>query len=152
MLRDKAIEVVETLRKAGFRAYWVGGCVRDLVMGHEPEDYDIATNARPEQVMKLFTQTVPVGVSFGGIKVLAGDCAFGVATFRSDGRYLDGRHPAEIHFSGEKEDVLRRDFTINGIFFDPLENRLIDYVGGQQDIEAKFIRCIGNPEERFSED
>src|SRR6267142_264801 len=103
MLRDKSIEIVKTLLKAGFRAYWVGGCVRDLVMGREPQDYDIATDARPEQLMKLFSKTVPVGVSFGVIKVLVEGSAFEVATFRSDGRYLDGRHPTEVHFSSEKE-------------------------------------------------
>ncbi len=151
-LRDKALEIVKALRKAGFRAYWVGGCVRDLVMGQEPQDYDVATDARPEQIMKLFPKTVPVGVSFGVVKVLVEDCDFEVATFRSDGRYLDGRHPIEVHFSSEKEDALRRDFTINGMFFDPIEDLLIDYVGGKQDIEAKLIRCIGNPNQRFAED
>jgi poly(A) polymerase len=152
MLHDKSIEIVKILRKAGFRAYWVGGCVRDLVMGRAPQDYDIATDARPEQVMKLFSKTVPVGVSFGVVKVLVDDCGFEVATFRSDGRYIDGRHPVEIRFSSEKEDALRRDFTINGMFFDPVEERLIDYVGGKQDIEAGLIRCIGDPRQRFSED
>src|SRR3990172_1589722 len=136
-LREKAVEVVQVLRKAGFRAYWVGGCVRDLVMSQEPQDYDIATDAKPEQIMKLFPKTVPVGVSFGVVKALVEDCNFEVATFRSDGRYLDGRHPVEVHFSGEKEDALRRDFTINGMFFDTIEERLIDYVGGKKDIEAK---------------
>jgi poly(A) polymerase len=151
-LRDKAVEIVKALRNAGFRGYWVGGCVRDLVMGQEPEDYDVATDARPEQVTKLFPKTIPVGVSFGVVKVLMGDDDFEVATFRSDGRYLDGRHPIEVQFSGEKEDVLRRDFTINGMFFDPMEERLIDYVGGKKDIEAEIVRCIGDPAQRFTED
>jgi len=91
--------MVKALREAGFRAYWAGGCVRDLVMGHEPQDYDVATDARPEQVMKLFPKTVPVGVSFGVVKVLLDNDEFEVATFRSDGRYLDGRHPVEVHFA-----------------------------------------------------
>jgi len=152
MLRDKAVEIVKTLRNAGFRAYWVGGCVRDLVMDREPQDYDIATDARPEQIINLFSKTVPVGASFGVMKVLVENCAFEVATFRSDGRYLDGRHPTEVHFSSEKEDAFRRDFTINGMFFDPIEDRLIDYVQGKHDIEAKLVRCIGDPNHRFTED
>lgn len=151
-LRDKAVDIVKNLRKAGFRAYWVGGCVRDLAMGQEPQDYDVATDARPEQIMKLFPKTIPVGVSFGVVKVLLEEDGFEVATFRSDGRYLDGRHPIEVHFSGEKEDAFRRDFTINGMFFDPIEDQLIDYVGGKKDIEAKLIRCIGDPNQRFAED
>lgn len=151
-LRDKAVEIVKTLRNAGFRAYWVGGCVRDLVMGQEPQDYDVATDAQPEQIIKLFPKTIPVGVSFGVVKVLVEESVFEVATFRSDGRYLDGRHPVEVHFSGEKEDALRRDFTINGMFFDTIEERLIDYIGGKKDIEAKLIRCIGDPDQRFAED
>lgn len=151
-LRDKAVEIVKALRNAGFQAYWVGGCVRDLVMGQEPEDYDVATDARPVQIMELFPKTIPIGVSFGVVKVLVEEDDFEVATFRSDGRYLDGRHPIEVHFSGEKEDALRRDFTINGMFFDPIEEQLIDHVGGKKDIEAKLIRCIGDPSERFVED
>lgn len=151
-LREKAVEVVQVLRKAGFRAYWAGGCVRDLVMGHEPQDFDIATDARPEQVMKLFPKTVPVGVSFGVVKVLADESEFEVATFRSDGRYLDGRHPVEVHYSGDREDAARRDFTINGMFYDPVKKEIIDYVDGQRDIKAGLIRAIGNPRERFEED
>jgi poly(A) polymerase len=100
-------------------------------MDREPQDYDIATDARPEQIINLFSKTVPVGASFGVMKVLVEDCAFEVATFRSDGRYLDGRHPTEVHFSSEKEDAFRRDFTINGMFFDPIEDRLIDCVQGK---------------------
>jgi poly(A) polymerase len=151
-LREKATEIVKVLREAGFRAYWAGGCVRDLVMGHEPQDYDVATDARPEQVMKLFSKTVPVGVSFGVVKVLVEEDAFEVATFRADGRYLDGRHPVEVHFAGEKEDALRRDFTLNGMFYDPLKEQVIDHVGGQRDIKAGIIRAIGSPLERFTED
>lgn len=151
-MRDKAIEIVKALRSAGFRAYWAGGCVRDLVMGHEPQDYDVATDARPEQVMKLFPKTIPVGVSFGVVKVLLGNDEFEVATFRSDGRYLDGRHPVEVHFSGEKEDAQRRDFTLNGMFYDPVKEQVIDHVGGQRDIKAGIIRTIGSPLDRFTED
>jgi len=152
VLSDKATEIVRVLRKAGFRAYWAGGCVRDLIMGHDPQDYDVATDARPEQVMRLFPKTVPVGVSFGVVKVLADESEFEVATFRSDGRYLDGRHPVEVHYSGDREDALRRDFTINGMFYDPVKKEIIDYVDGQRDIKAGLIRAIGNPRERFEED
>jgi poly(A) polymerase len=151
-LREKAVEVIQVLRKAGFRAYWAGGCVRDLVMGHEPQDYDIATDARPELVMTLFPKTVPIGVSFGVVKVLTNESEFEVATFRSDGRYLDGRHPVDVHYSGDREDAARRDFTINGMFYDPVKKEIIDYVDGQRDIKAGLIRAIGNPRERFEED
>jgi poly(A) polymerase len=151
-LRDKAVEIVRALRGAGFRAYWAGGCVRDLVMAGEPEDYDVATDARPEQITALFEKTIPVGISFGVVKVLLGGEAFEVATFRSDGRYLDGRHPEAVRFSNEREDALRRDFTLNGMFYDPAADRIIDYVGGQRDIKSGLIRAIGPPLERFSED
>jgi poly(A) polymerase len=149
---DHAIKIVRTLRQAGFKAYFAGGCVRDQVMGREPQDYDVATDARPEAVMRLFSKTIPAGVSFGVVIVLEGPYQFEVATFRSDGQYLDGRHPVEVHFSSEEEDAKRRDFTINGMFYDPIAGRIADYVGGQEDIKAGLIRCIGNPQERFSED
>jgi poly(A) polymerase len=152
LMRDRAVEVVKVLRKAGFRAYFAGGCVRDLVMGQEPQDYDVATNARPEEVMKLFPKTIPVGVNFGVIKVLLQNDEFEVSTFRSDGQYLDGRHPVEVHFTGEKEDAARRDFTINGMFYDPVQEKVIDYIGGQRDIKAGIIRAIGSPLERFHDD
>ena len=151
-LRDRAAEVVRVLRDSGFRSYWAGGCVRDLVMGQEPADYDIATEARPEQVMKLFPKTVPVGVSFGVVRVLIGDQEMEVATFRSDGRYLDGRHPVEVTFLGEKEDAARRDFTINGMFYDPIGQEIIDYVNGRADIKNRMIRAIGIPHRRLEED
>jgi poly(A) polymerase len=151
-VRNNAVKVVQVLREAGFCAYWAGGCVRDLVMNLEPEDFDIATDARPEDVMRLFRKTVPVGLSFGVVRVLYEDAEFEVATFRADGRYLDGRHPAEVRFAGEKEDALRRDFTINGMFYDPLRKEVIDYVRGREDIRARVIRTIGRPEDRFGED
>ena len=144
--------MVKELRGAGFQAFWAGGSVRDLVMGQEPQDYDIATNALPEQVMKLYKKTIPVGLSFGVVKVLLDEDEFEVATFRSDGAYLDGRHPSEVRFSGEQEDAARRDFSINGMFYDPIKEVIIDYVGGQQDIKEGMIRAIGNPMERFHED
>ena len=144
--------MVETLHQARFKAYFAGGCVRDRIMDRQPGDYDIATSARPEEVTDLFAKTVPVGISFGVVIVMEGPYQFEVATFRSDGQYLDGRHPVQVHFSGEEEDAHRRDFTINGMFYDVLQDRIIDYVGGRQDIKAGLIRCIGRPRERFQED
>ena len=151
-MKTKAQEIVKILSDVGFKAYWAGGCVRDMVMGIEPMDYDIATDARPEQVIKLFKKTIPVGVSFGVVKVLYDDFEFEVATFRSDGEYIDGRRPEDVHFSTEKEDAFRRDFTINGIFYDPAHEKIIDYVNGQADIKNKIIRTINDPKDRFSED
>ena len=151
-MKTKAQEMVKILSNAGFKAYWAGGCVRDMIMGIEPLDYDIATNARPEQVMKLFKKTIPVGASFGVVKVLYDDFEFEVATFRSDGAYIDGRRPEDVHFSTEKEDAFRRDFTINGIFYDPTYEKIIDYVNGQADIKNNIIRTINDPKDRFSED
>jgi poly(A) polymerase len=155
--RDFAIEVVRRLREAGHEALWAGGCVRDEWLGHLPKDYDVATSALPEQVRRLFRRTIAVGASFGVIEVLGPRNAeeplkVQVATFRSDVSYSDGRHPDAVVFSSAREDALRRDFTINGMFFDPLENRLIDYVGGQEDLRARVLRAIGDPSLRFTED
>src|SRR5437660_2895956 len=155
--RSFAIDVVRRLRDAGYQALWAGGCVRDELLGLTPKDYDVATDARPEEVRRLFRRTVAVGMSFGVIRVLGPrDAAevldVEVATFRSDVSYSDGRHPDAVVFSSAQEDALRRDFTINGMFFDPLENRLIDYVGGQHDLEARILRAIGAPAKRFEED
>ncbi len=151
-MKTEALKIVKKLRNAGFKAYWAGGCVRDIVMNLTPQDYDIATSGLPGQVMSLFNKTVPVGLSFGVVKVLCGKFEFEVATFRSDGKYLDGRHPEEIHFSSEREDACRRDFTINGMFYDPMEEKIIDYVNGLKDIRAGIIRTINSPKDRFSED
>jgi poly(A) polymerase len=155
--RDFAIEVVRRLRDAGYEALWAGGCVRDELLGRTPKDYDVATNARPEEVQRLFRPTVAVGMSFGVIRVLGpkgtgGRPEIEVATFRSDVSYSDGRHPDAVTFSTAQEDALRRDFTVNGMFFDPLENRIIDYVGGRQDLESRVLRAIGEPAKRFEED
>jgi poly(A) polymerase len=152
VLEDEAKDLVKVLRGAGFKAYWAGGCVRDIVMGNTPQDYDIATDATPDQVMGLFPRTIPVGISFGVVKVLADDSEFEVATFRSDGRYMDGRHPVAVHYSNDREDAMRRDFTINGMFYDPVKSEIIDYVNGQRDIKAGIIRAIGDPRQRFNED
>ncbi|MBL8793551.1 MAG: CCA tRNA nucleotidyltransferase [Planctomycetia bacterium] len=155
--REFAISVVRRLRDAGYQALWAGGCVRDELLGLVPKDYDVASNARPEEVRKHFRHTVAVGLSFGVVKVI-GPRQEGVflevevATFRNDGVYSDGRRPDAVVYSTAEEDALRRDFTINGMFFDPLENRLIDYVGGQADLQGRMLRAIGDPAARFSED
>ena len=152
-LKQTAREVAERLREAGHDAYWVGGCVRDMLMGREPLDYDIATSATPEEVMQLFRRTVSVGAQFGVVRVLMGEFEVEVATFRSDHGILDGRHPVEVRFSKTaEEDVQRRDFTINGLLFDPAKEEVLDFVGGQEDINRGVIRAIGVPADRFAED
>jgi putative nucleotidyltransferase with HDIG domain len=153
--REFAVSVVQRLREAGFEALWAGGCVRDELLGLQPQDYDVATSAEPDQVRRLFRRSVAVGASFGVIEVLGppgSPLAVEVATFRSDVSYSDGRHPDKVVFSSAREDALRRDFTINGMFFDPLKGELIDYVGGQADLKAGVLRAIGEPERRFTED
>jgi poly(A) polymerase len=152
-----AIAVVKTLQDAGHQALWAGGCVRDELLGLVPKDYDIATDARPEQVRQLFKRTLAIGASFGVVEVL-GPRQEGqvlkvqVATFRSDGTYSDGRRPDQVVFSSACEDALRRDFTINGMFFDPVLGELKDYVNGQADLHARILRAIGDPVLRFQED
>lgn len=144
--------LVERLRAAGHLAYFAGGCVRDLVRGKTPKDIDIATDARPEEVQQLFRRTHAVGAHFGVVVVVEGEWQFEVATFRSDGAYLDGRHPVAVNFSSPEEDARRRDFTINGMFFDPPNNAVIDFVGGREDLAAGIVRAIGRPAQRFAED
>jgi poly(A) polymerase len=151
--REAASQIARRLREKGYEAYFVGGCVRDLVMGREPADYDIATDATPENVVELFPESLTVGAQFGVVLVPRTEGDVEVATFRSDGRYTDGRHPAEVRFSKTaREDVRRRDFTINGMLLDPEKNEVLDHVGGQADIRSRRIRTIGDPMERFSED
>jgi poly(A) polymerase len=172
MSKSAAVSVIRTLREHDHEAYLVGGCVRDLLLGREPADYDIATDATPNEVMGIFPETYAVGAQFGVVLVPVADeeetdrnvrptqestthpHAIEVATFRSDGIYSDGRHPDEVRFSKTaEEDVQRRDFTINGLLLDPLANgKVIDYVGGRADLEAGIIRTIGDPERRFAED
>jgi putative nucleotidyltransferase with HDIG domain len=144
--------LVDRLRTAGYVAYFAGGCVRDLIRGRVPKDIDIATDARPAEVQKIFPRTYAVGAHFGVIVVLENNLQFEVATFRADGVYLDGRHPAEVRFSSPEEDARRRDFTINGMFFDPPNDAVIDFVGGRQDLDARLVRAIGDPAQRFAED
>ncbi|MGH9779257.1 MAG: CCA tRNA nucleotidyltransferase, partial [Candidatus Acidiferrales bacterium] len=152
-LKDKATEAVARLRIAGHQAYWVGGCVRDLVMGREPGDYDVATSATPDVVARLFPGSILVGAQFGVVKAQLGGHEIEIATFRSDHGTLDGRHPREVRYARTpEEDVSRRDFTINGLLYDPEKSEVLDFVGGQADIRAGVIRTIGEPALRFRED
>ena len=154
--RHFALDVVRQLRTAGFEAYWAGGCVRDELLGRRPKDYDVATNATPPQIRALFgnQRTLPLGAAFGVITVLGPRPAgmIEVATFRQDAEYSDGRHPDHVTFSSAREDAARRDFTINGMFFDPVDRKVIDFVGGQEDLQNGLIRAIGSPRLRFGED
>src|SRR5205809_1663326 len=147
-----ARDVVARLRESGHIAYFAGGCVRDIVRSQIPKDFDIATDARPEVVQRLFSRTHAVGAHFGVILVLENNFQFEVATFRSDDAYIDGRHPSAVRFSSPEEDAKRRDFTINGMFYDPVAEKVIDFVGGCADIAAKLLRAIGDPAQRFAED
>ena len=150
--RKEATEIVRILQDKGFTAYFAGGCVRDSIRGQTPLDYDIATNAHPDQVEQVFEKTRAVGSHFGVILVFKGAYAFEVATFRNEGSYSDGRHPDSVEFSSPQEDAMRRDFTINGLFENPITGEIIDYVEGKKDITQKVIRAIGEPHKRFSED
>lgn len=147
-----SIKIIKKLKKAGYEAYWAGGCVRDILVGIKPKDYDIVTSARPDEIEKILDRTIPVGKEFGVILAILEGHHFEVATFRSDSGYSDGRRPDAVTFTSAKEDALRRDFTINGMFYDPLKDQVIDYVDGQKDLDARLIRFIGNPEGRILED
>src|SRR5216117_3057541 len=151
-MEKTAREVAARLRERGHIAYFAGGCVRDIIRGETPKDFDIVTDARPEAVQKIFPRTYAVGAHFGVIIVLENGFQFEVATFRSDDAYIDGRHPSTVHFSSPEEDAQRRDFTINGMFYDPVAEKVIDFVGGHADIDAKLVRAIGDPAHRFAED
>jgi poly(A) polymerase len=150
--RADALAVLKRLREAGHIAYFAGGCVRDELLGLTPKDFDIATDAPPDRVRQLFTSTQAVGAAFGVILVRHGQSVIEVATFRTDLEYHDGRRPQGVKFTTAEEDAQRRDFTINGLFLDPIENKVIDYVGGQTDLKNKILRAIGNPDQRFAED
>lgn len=147
-----AIRIVRTLRGAGHEAYFVGGCVRDLVLKRQPKDYDIATSATPDQIEKIFPKTLAIGKAFGVIVVRDGGESYEVATFREDLEYKDGRRPEGVKFSTAKADALRRDFTVNGLFYDPISKKVLDWVDGQADARKKVIRTIGKPLDRFKED
>ncbi len=151
-MKSTAIAIVESLKQAGHRAYFVGGCVRDLILKKDPKDYDIATSARPDEIEALFTETYAVGKAFGVITVKENNHHFEVATFRSDSTNSDGRRPDAVIFSHESDDALRRDFTINGLFYDPTTETIEDFVGGRSDLNAKIIRFIGDPKTRILED
>ncbi len=154
--RRFALYVVQKLHGAGFIAYWAGGCVRDQLLGRTPKDYDVATEARPDQIRKVFRRhkTLAVGAAFGTITVVGphGAGQVEVTTFRQESEYSDGRHPDQVWFTSAQQDAQRRDFTINGVFFDPIREEYIDYVGGQEDIQRRQIRAIGDPQTRFQED
>ena len=147
-----ACRIVEKLRQAGFTALFAGGCIRDALLGCPCEDIDIATDAVPTTIMGLFPHHAAVGASFGVVLVVEDGIPYEVATFRSDHGYADGRRPSGVTFSSPEEDSRRRDFTVNGLFYDPLERRLIDYVGGVRDLRSRLLRTIGRPEDRFGED
>jgi poly(A) polymerase len=150
--REDALAIVRRLVDAGHVAYFAGGCVRDALLGLTPKDYDVATSAVPDEVRRLFPRSQGVGQAFGVVLVRVGQSVIEVATFRADGNYTDGRHPDEVHFAGPDEDARRRDFTINGLFFDPLADRVIDLVGGVADLKEGLLRAIGDPQQRFAED
>lgn len=155
-MQATSLKLVQILQDAGYQAYWAGGCVRDFLLKKEPKDYDIATNATPDQIEAVFEKsirkTIPIGKAFGVILALEGDHQFEVATFRSDSGYSDGRRPDAVLFTHAEDDAKRRDFTVNGLFYDPIAKTLFDYVGGQADLKEKMIRFIGNPHERILED
>ncbi|MDO9541163.1 MAG: CCA tRNA nucleotidyltransferase [Kiritimatiellia bacterium] len=166
LLAEGAKTIVLRLREAGFQALFAGGCVRDMILGREPKDFDVVTDAPPEKVLGLFPRAVAVGKAFGVVRVGVNrnTCPpeqwatgakvdyYDVATYRKDGVYRDGRHPQSVAFTDERTDAARRDFTINAIFFDPIEGKLRDYVGGKEDIDNKIIRTVGKPAERFQDD
>lgn len=150
--RSNAEEIARQLQQSGHEAYFVGGCVRDFILGKDSSDYDIVTSALPDQVIDLFPHTVTIGAKFGVVAVIMENHPYEVATFRRDDIYEDGRHPSQVHFSSAKEDVFRRDFTINGLLMNPANGEIFDYVNGRADIEKKIIRTIGDPDSRFNED
>jgi poly(A) polymerase len=150
--REKAISIIQRLRQKGYEAYFAGGCVRDMLLRKTPQDYDIATSAHPEDVQRIFPETIPVGAQFGVILVLMDGQPFEVASFRYDGPYLDGRRPSHVRYGSLEEDVRRRDFTINGMIYDPTTDRIIDLVGGREDLDEHRIRAIGEAKQRLEED
>jgi poly(A) polymerase len=150
--REAAIKIVKVLCRNGYQALLAGGCVRDMLLHRPAKDYDVATDAQPKEIIRLFKRTLKVGAKFGVIVVLLDDTQVEVATFRAEADYSDGRHPQSVHFTDAASDAARRDFTINGMFYDPVDKKIIDFVGGRADLKKKIIRTIGRPEERFGED
>ncbi len=148
----KALFITQTLQNAGHIAYFAGGWVRDFLLHHPSDDIDIATSATPQEVQALFSKTIPIGIAFGILLVVIDNDSFEVATFRKESDYQDGRHPSSIEFSDAKQDAIRRDFTINGIFYDPVKDEILDFVEGRKDLKKKLLRSIGDPKLRFRED
>lgn len=151
-MRLTSIAIIKILRSAGFEAYWAGGCVRDMLLGIRPKDFDIATSARPADLKKLLKKIHPIGEKYGVVLAERSGHHFEIATFRSDSGYSDGRRPNAVFFTSAEEDALRRDFTINALFYDPIKDKIFDYVGGQKDLENKLVRFIGDPHKRILED
>ncbi|MDH3505490.1 MAG: CCA tRNA nucleotidyltransferase, partial [Nitrospirota bacterium] len=149
---NAALSIVRELHHAGYIAFFAGGCVRDWLLSRNPKDIDIATSAPPDEILRRFPKSKSIGKAFGVVQVLIGDLSFEVATFRMDLSYRDGRRPEAIAFASPEEDAKRRDFGMNGVFYDPIENTCIDFVGGLEDIRHKRLRTIGDPEQRFKED
>ncbi len=152
LAREKALAIVKRLRDEKHQAFLAGGCVRDALLGKAPKDYDIATDAQPGEVQRIFPQTIPLGTQFGVVLVVLEGESFAVTTFRFDGPYLDGRHPSHVRFGSMEEDIMRRDFTINGMLYDTYQDRLIDLVDGEKDLKRGIVRAIGDPRQRFEED
>ncbi len=151
-MKPTSLEIIEILKKAGHQAYWAGGCVRDMLLGTKPKDFDIVTSAKPDEIEQLLDHTIPIGKKFGVILAIKNGHHFEVASFRSDSGYSDGRRPDAVEFTSAKEDAFRRDFTINALFYDPDADKVIDYTNGEVDMRDGLIRFIGNPEERILED
>jgi poly(A) polymerase len=151
-LAEGALFICRQLQASGHQAFLAGGVVRDLLAGREVSDIDVATSAEPSEVESIFERTLPVGKSFGVMIVLTHEHRYEVATFRREGEYKDGRRPEFVQFSGAQEDALRRDFTVNAIFYDPISEDVIDFVGGREDLKRKLLRTVGTPRERFQED
>ena len=150
--KQAAIEIIKTLTKEGFCALLAGGCVRDRLLGRAAKDYDVVTDAKPQEIVKLFRRTIKIGAKFGVIMVMIHRQKVEVATFRTEYGYADGRHPGKVKFCDAKDDAIRRDFTINGMFYDVTAEEVIHHVGGQADLQNRLIRTIGNANERFGED
>jgi len=151
-MKISSIEIIKTLQSQGHQALWAGGCVRDMLLGKHPKDYDIVTSATPDQVENIFDKTVPIGKQFGIIMVHQDDHEFEIATFRTEGEYTDGRRPSTVEFADAYQDAHRRDFTINGMFYDPINDQVIDHVNGQRDLKLQIIEFIGDPQTRIQED
>lgn len=152
LVKISSIEIIKKLREKGFEAYWAGGCVRDMLLGITPKDFDIATSAKPAEIKSIFEKVIPIGEAYGVVLIEQDGHHFEVATFRSDSGYSDGRRPDAVIFTSAQEDASRRDFTINALFYDPINDTVLDFVGGQKDLDIKLVRFIGTPHERIIED